>query len=633
MNDTLKILLLIQSAQNAQSFSQRRLAEVSEFSLTKVQSILSKLESLDNVKNLGSRQKPQYRLTSAGKQSILDSLSKHTRIQLPMSLRKSTFTTAVILAAGHSTASDQPVALSKIDENTILLLRNIQKLVDRGIKHIVIVCGYQSELIETALQDTPDVTLVKVKDYEHAGTMSSLSQAGTQINDSFLLLEGDLLFDDAMLDVLLQDTTENTILVSPLSGSHDEAFVDFNSQNQLIQISKDIRQMNRLSAEMIGISKVSFAFYQLMLSAYMRNKNPWLNYEYLIAQLSNITPVNCLVTDDLHWIDIDTPKDLVKAIQDVFPLIKANESDNKIDQAKQTIVNALNIPSQNVKNVVYAGGMTNTNYSAEIIQGENKGWRECFVRIPGKGTSKLINRMTEKPNAEQASKLGFNVPTLFMDPTSGIKITETIPGAVTFSARSMRIPSNYHQVARLLYQVHHSKMNFSNNFSFESEWSHYESAANDLSINYYDYYSDVKEEVRKANQYLKNTLGVKSLPCHNDLVPENFIKGISSSRSEDSLYLIDWEYSGNNDPAWDLAALINESELSRAEEDDFLAHYSNVSDNLLLKRKVLVYKAFQDVLWSTWSLVKTASGVDFSEYGKKRFERARKELSQVLAYV
>ena len=84
MNDTLKILLLIQSAQNAQSFSQRRLAEVSEFSLTKVQSILSKLESLDNVKNLGSRQKPQYRLTSAGKQSILDSLSKHTRKQIPI---------------------------------------------------------------------------------------------------------------------------------------------------------------------------------------------------------------------------------------------------------------------------------------------------------------------------------------------------------------------------------------------------------------------------------------------------------------------------------------------------------------------------------------------------------------------
>ena len=56
-----------------------------------------------------------------------------------------------------------------------------------------------------------------------------------------------------------------------------------------------------------------------------------------------------------------------------------------------------------------------------------------------------------------------------------------------------------------------------------------------------------------------NQLGVEMCACHNDAVPENFIKG-----DDGTIYLIDWEYSGMNDPLADFAALFIESTLISA---------------------------------------------------------------------
>src|SRR5699024_115602 len=99
-------------------------------------------------------------------------------------------------------------------------------------------------------------------------------------------------------------------------------------------------------------------------------------------------------------------------------------------------------------------------------------------------------------------------------------------------------------------------------------------------------------------------------PCHNDTVPENFIKG------KDNMYLIDWEYSGANDPMWDLAAHIIECDFDEDEEELFLQKYYN-TDYIegKYKRKILIYKICQDFLWSIWTNIKEAKGDDFGSYG------------------
>jgi thiamine kinase-like enzyme len=116
---------------------------------------------------------------------------------------------------------------------------------------------------------------------------------------------------------------------------------------------------------------------------------------------------------------------------------------------------------------------------------------------------------------------------------------------------------------------------------------------------------------------------IELAPCHNDLVPENFVKS-----GNDNIYLIDWEYSGMNDPMWDVAAYSLESGLSIEEEEIFLSLYFNGDGvPLNVQQRLLMNKVFQDFLWSIWSIIKEAKGDDFGTYGFDRFNRAIKNLN------
>jgi Predicted choline kinase involved in LPS biosynthesis len=79
------------------------------------------------------------------------------------------------------------------------------------------------------------------------------------------------------------------------------------------------------------------------------------------------------------------------------------------------------------------------------------------------------------------------------------------------------------------------------------------------------------ELVRNQVMDLKNRLdclGIDLHPCHNDAVAENFIKA-----PEGTIYLIDWEYSGMNDPMADFAALFLESSFTPENQNYIISNY------------------------------------------------------------
>ena len=121
-------------------------------------------------------------------------------------------------------------------------------------------------------------------------------------------------------------------------------------------------------------------------------------------------------------------------------------------------------------------------------------------------------------------------------------------------------------------------------------------------------------------------LNIELKPCHNDTVPENFIK------SKKNIYLIDWEYSGMNDPLWDLAAHIIECGFEVEEEERFLNYYfeSKIDREILLR--IEIHKICQDFLWSIWTVLKEAKGVSFGEYGIKRFKNVELRLKGLYKY-
>jgi thiamine kinase-like enzyme len=129
------------------------------------------------------------------------------------------------------------------------------------------------------------------------------------------------------------------------------------------------------------------------------------------------------------------------------------------------------------------------------------------------------------------------------------------------------------------------------------------------------------EASRKARA-VRRALGASPaplVPCHNDPWPGNLLD------ADGRVYLIDWEYSGMNDPAWDLADLSVEAGFDAEQDRAMVEAYHGGPAPPALYSRLEVYKAMSDLHWSAWGFVQHAKGnpaEDFWGYGLERLGRS-----------
>jgi thiamine kinase-like enzyme len=270
------------------------------------------------------------------------------------------------------------------------------------------------------------------------------------------------------------------------------------------------------------------------------------------------------------------------------------------------------------------GGLTNRNY--KLHQGENA----LVLRLPGRGTGRFIDRRSERANQEAAARAGFTPQSIFFDGKTGVKITHYLQGAVALDAQTARKPERSAAVADLLSRFHSSGIHFVKDFNVFKMAKTYERVARGRFARFYDCFPQVRARVLALEPALQSIAG-KPVACHNDLVPENILSTPSG------LTLIDWEYSGMNDPAWDLASFVLESAFDSAEEARFLEAYHFKAPGRELPLRVEAYKMLQDYLWSLWSLLQESASREperaryYRNYGRFRYERALVRLPVVEA--
>ncbi len=264
----------------------------------------------------------------------------------------------------------------------------------------------------------------------------------------------------------------------------------------------------------------------------------------------------------------------------------------------------------------FAGGLTNYNYIMDI-----KGI-EYVIRQPGGMTEQMIDRKIERVNNNIASEFGVNSECTYFDEVSGIKISVYIKGSKTIALSDPCSHKNLQAVSGLMKKIHSSPKHFPNLFDWQKELTKYEQIVRQLNGEFFFDYTKLKNQLLDFMQKnIKNTI---SVPCHNDTVPENFIVD-SNGRT----YLIDWEYSGMNDPSWDVAAYIIESRLTEEAIRFLLMDYYG---QLLSASEILKIKSYmmaQDLLWTAWALIRHYSGDDFLDYCCIRYERFRKNVTAI----
>lgn len=261
----------------------------------------------------------------------------------------------------------------------------------------------------------------------------------------------------------------------------------------------------------------------------------------------------------------------------------------------------------------FAGGLTNYNYIMNI-----KGI-DYVVRQPGGMTEQIIDRKVERVNNNIASEFDVNSDCVYFDEDSGIKISIYINNSQNMAQANPCSTKNLESVVSLMKKVHSFPKPFLNHFDWQAELSKYERIIKQQRGDFFFDYPTLKDQLVAFIQ--ENIKSTSLVPCHNDTVPENFIID-DTGRT----YLIDWEYSGMNDPCWDVAAYILESKLS-AEAIDYLTH--SYFGHPLTPEEELKIKSFmmaQDLLWTVWALIRHYNGEDFLEYCTIRYERFRKNI-------
>lgn len=523
--------------------------------------------------------------------------------------------TAVILAAGKLRDFEIPACLLSISSESILT--SIFNALDQlKFTKIIVVIGFQSEKVKASYQNKDNIIWVYNPDYKYSGTMNSLALASQYIKEDFLLLEGDLVMPPYMIKAVTNYPAPIVTATSNLSGSGDEAFVEINKESYLTGITKDIRQLNSIHSEMIGITKINYSLFEMMLKSYSLTENNWINYEYIMLNLRNEYPIYCLHFDNTPWIDIDDFGAFYKAKNNILSSIKIfNENIKIISEKVSTFI------SEPIIHITLAGGMTNINFKVTTLK------NIYFVRLPGAGTSAMIDRKHEKNNLEKIQNLKIDASTIHIDSSNGLKITEYISNSTTFSKRTTRLPHNLKKSAKLLNVLHQSNVHFTNRFDFIKVIEQYM----DLLENPIEYndFQEILSNIYLLSEWLISEFDYCEAPCHNDLVPENFLMNEMGK-----LFLIDWEYSGMNDYYWDLASYLLESEASEEEVQIFLSTYFKRLPNDKDIVKIKIYQAFQDILWAIWSLVKKERNInEFITYGQQRYERGTKTIEELIKYV
>lgn len=260
------------------------------------------------------------------------------------------------------------------------------------------------------------------------------------------------------------------------------------------------------------------------------------------------------------------------------------------------------------------GGQTNRVYR---IAG---GKEALCLRLPGKGTEEYIDRRVEKVAAEATAKAGVSPEVLHFDPATGVMVTRFVDDAVTMSPPLFAARAGAPERAgRAFRSLHDSGAVFDFRFELFAMIDAYLGVLATKEVAFPDGYHAGLRDAEAVRAALA-AHPVALVPCHCDPLSENFLD--TGAR----MWIVDWEYSGMNDPMWDLGDLAVEANLSAEAEAAMLRAYFGHEASAFDRGRMVIYKAMCDLLWTLWGLIQLANqnpAEDFAAYARDRFARCR----------
>ena len=262
-------------------------------------------------------------------------------------------------------------------------------------------------------------------------------------------------------------------------------------------------------------------------------------------------------------------------------------------------------------------GLTNVNYLVEVPGGQ------YVVRVPGAGTSEYIDRRAEEVAALAAAAAGVNVDVLFFDANDGLMVTRYIADAATMNPERFTDLGAVIRAGRALRTLHTATVPFATDFLLLRMIDDYKHLLRSKDAVLPDGYETLQAQADATTTVLRNHAR-PLVPSHCDPLCENFLD------TGERMFVIDYEYAGNNDPMWDLGDLSVEGQFGPAQDAALLEAYFLGPPPAHEVARMVAFKAMCDLLWTLWGVIQHINGntaEDFWAYAVGRFERCRALMS------
>lgn len=276
-------------------------------------------------------------------------------------------------------------------------------------------------------------------------------------------------------------------------------------------------------------------------------------------------------------------------------------------------------PGREIRIEPITAGLTNQNYRVEVDGAP------FFVRLPGQSTDLLaVDRANELHNTRAAAATGVGPMVVDHDPASGALVLDWIEGR-TMSNAAFAEPGTPARIAEALRRLH-GATRFLADFDMFRLTAFYLGVVDERAIKIPAGYREHKAAIARIKAALA-ARPLPTVPCHNDLLAENYLD------DDSQLWIIDYEYSGNNDPTFELGNTAQELGFDAARQEELCAAYFGsdrfAREGSALLARMRLQMIMSDVGWTLWAAIQAAVSTidyDFRGWAEERWARASSAL-------
>jgi thiamine kinase-like enzyme len=247
------------------------------------------------------------------------------------------------------------------------------------------------------------------------------------------------------------------------------------------------------------------------------------------------------------------------------------------------------------------GGLTNANFKVSVDG------KSFFVRVPGEKTELLaVDRNNEYFNSLAAAQTGIGPQVFFYISEYKAMVLEYLEGQ-TMSIAALAAVGMPARIAQAIKRLH-AGPRFLTDFNMFRLTEYYLDVCKQHSIPIPDGYPQrlpIIRHVEEAMQFHP----LPTVPCNNDLLAENYIDDGQAIR------IIDYEYSGNNDPCFELGNTCQELNYDEARITELCQSYFGIVREDIISRMKL-NMIMSDVGWALWAAIQASiSKIDYDFWG------------------